>query len=88
MAPASANDGAACRDVDPELLRYASAWLAHNCAWDPAARELGIHRHSLKARMDDVGIALGLSLDSFAGRAELWALLAAREGSAGAPREE
>jgi purine catabolism regulator len=74
--------------VDPELLRYASAWLAHNCAWDPAARELGIHRHSLKARMDEVGIALGLLLDTFAGRAELWALLAAREGSAGAPREE
>jgi purine catabolism regulator len=69
--------------VDPELLRFASVWLTHNCTWDPAARELGIHRHSLRARMDEVGAALGLPLETFAGRAELWALLAAREGAAG-----
>jgi purine catabolism regulator len=62
-----------------ELLRCASVWLTHNGMWDPASRELGIHRHSLKARIDQVGRALGLSLDTFADRAQLWAMLAAQE---------
>jgi PucR family transcriptional regulator, purine catabolism regulatory protein len=61
------------------LLGYATVWLSHNGMWDPAARELGIHRHSLKARIDDVGLALDLSLDDFADRAQLWAMLAANE---------
>jgi len=62
-----------------ELLRCASVWLSHNGAWDPAARELGMHRHSLKARMDELGQVLGFSLDTFADRAQLWAMLYARD---------
>jgi purine catabolism regulator len=61
-------------DVE-ELLRAARVWLEHNGAWDPAARELGIHRHTLRARMATLGAALRLDLDGFAGRAELWAAL-------------
>lgn len=66
------------------LLREAAVWLRHNGAWDPAARELGLHRHSLKARMLRLGEALDLDLDRFAARAELWAVLAAL-GLADAP---
>ncbi|WP_382307632.1 PucR family transcriptional regulator ligand-binding domain-containing protein [Herbiconiux sp. UC225_62] len=60
-----------------ELLEQAEAWLRHNGQWDPAARELGLHRHSLKARIAALGAALDLDLDAFADRAELWALLTA-----------
>lgn len=64
-------------DVDERerLLTQARAWLAANGAWDPAARELGIHRHTLRTRMAHLGRLLGLDLDAFAGRAELWAAL-------------
>ncbi|TWX40931.1 PucR family transcriptional regulator [Frigoribacterium sp. ACAM 257] len=68
-----------------ELLACCRTWLEHNGAWDPAARSLGLHRHSLRARVAKVEAALGLPLDGFAGRAELWALLqAAGAGRPGA----
>jgi purine catabolism regulator len=67
---------AALPDGD-ELLACCRTWLEHNGAWDPAARSLGLHRHSLRARVSKVESALGLPLDGFAGRAELWALLQA-----------
>lgn len=59
------------------LLRFAQVWLRHNGQWDPAARELGIHRHGLKSRMQRLSEFTNLSLDTFQGRAELWAMLAA-----------
>jgi purine catabolism regulator len=67
----AAGDGA-------ELLDAAAVWLRHNGLWDPAARELGLHRHSLKGRIERVGRTLDLDLAGFEGRVELWALLAAR----------
>lgn len=65
------------RDDTSQLLAEAAVWLRHNAQWDPAARELGIHRHSLKAHMRRVGDTLGLDLQRFPARAELWTLLAA-----------
>lgn len=58
-----------------ELLDDAGVWLRHNAAWDPAARELGIHRHTLKARIEQLGNLVGLDLRQFQDRAELWALV-------------
>jgi purine catabolism regulator len=70
-----------------ELLACCRTWLEHNGAWDPAARRLGLHRHSLRARVAKVEAVLGLPLDGFAGRAELWALLqAAGAGGGTGPR--
>jgi purine catabolism regulator len=57
------------------LLDDAAVWLRHNASWDPAARELGVHRHTLKARVEQLGGLLGLDLRTFQDRAELWALL-------------
>ena len=57
------------------LLASARAWFEHNCAWDPAARELGIHRHTLRARIDTIGETCGLEVGDFAARVELWAAL-------------
>ncbi|MFB2581043.1 PucR family transcriptional regulator ligand-binding domain-containing protein [Herbiconiux sp. P15] len=62
-----------------ESLRLAEVWLRHNGHWEPAAREVGLHRHSLRLRIDSLADELGLSLETFQGRAELWALLAALE---------
>ena len=58
-----------------ELLGDAAVWLAHNASWDPAARELGVHRHTLKSRVEQLGQLLDLDLRKFQDRAELWALL-------------
>lgn len=61
-----------------ELLHSAEVWFAHNCAWDPAARELGMHRHTLRARIDQLGEICQLDLEDFGARAELYAALQLR----------
>lgn len=63
------------------LLDSASVWLEANTSWDPAARALGIHRHTLRARMTHLGDLLGLDLDDFGGKAELWAALQLADGA-------
>ena len=62
-------------DHRERLLAAARAWFAANTAWDPAARALDIHRHTLRARIDELGDVLNLDLSSFSGRAQLWAAL-------------
>jgi len=57
------------------LMTAARAWLDANTAWDPAARVLGIHRHTLRARIDELGELLELDLSSFGARAQLWAAM-------------
>jgi purine catabolism regulator len=70
---AAAPDGA-------DLRRVLETWLRHNAAWDPAARELGMHRHTLKAQVQRAGTLVRLDLDTFEAKAELWALLVAAGG--------
>ena len=41
------------------LIRSVTVWLSHNGAWDPAARELGVHRHTLRHRVSAVANAPG-----------------------------
>ncbi|WP_286344772.1 PucR family transcriptional regulator [Frondihabitans sucicola] len=64
-------------DETGDLVVCSRLWLAHNGHWESAAREAGLHRHTLKARIARVGSLLQLDLDEFSGRAELWALLEA-----------
>lgn len=61
----------------PALLADAEVWLRHNALWDPAARELGIHRHSLRARMRRLETLLDEQLTDFDAKVRLWALLVA-----------
>jgi purine catabolism regulator len=68
-----------------ELLTAASVWLSHNGLWEPAARELGVHRHVLRARMRHLGHALGLDIDDFADRVQLWIILSAAPGKKATP---
>ncbi|MDT7674796.1 MAG: hypothetical protein QOD82_2698 [Pseudonocardiales bacterium] len=62
-----------------DLLRSLRVWLAHHGQWDPAATELGVHRHTLRNRMQKVERLLGRELDSPDLRAELWLALRLEE---------
>jgi purine catabolism regulator len=57
------------------LKDSARTWMEHNCAWDPAARALGVHRHTLRNRIRTVEDLLDLDLETFSGRMELWTAL-------------
>lgn len=67
------------RPLDAETRETLRVWLTHHGAWDPAAAELGVHRHTLRNRVRKAEQALGRSLDSPGLRAELWLALH-REG--------
>lgn len=58
-----------------ELLPTVAAWLANDCVWDRTARQLGVHRHTLRNRIDSAGGILGLNLDRMRDRFELFAAL-------------
>ena len=57
------------------LISTLRVWLTHNCAWDPAARQLGVHRHTLRNRIALLERLLRVDLGRFPDRAELWAAL-------------
>ncbi|NRG40450.1 PucR family transcriptional regulator [Rathayibacter sp. VKM Ac-2835] len=57
------------------LLESARVWLRCNGAWEPAARELGVHRHTLRNRVTAIERALGVDLDDVDARTELWLAL-------------
>ncbi|MGP6172377.1 PucR family transcriptional regulator [Microbacterium sp. A204] len=59
------------RDLEHSLR----TWLAHDARIESAAEALGIHRHTLRARIADASRLLGMDLSSFPARAELWAAL-------------
>lgn len=60
---------------DARTLDELRTWLTHHGAWDPAARELGLHRHTLRAHVETAFTAIGLDPDRFEDRAELWLAL-------------
>lgn len=57
------------------LLESTRVWLRRNGAWEPAARELGVHRHTLRNRITAVERALDIDLDDVDARTELWTAL-------------
>lgn len=63
------------REHDEDLVRSLRTWLEHHGHWNPAAAALGIHRHTLRHRMDKVAELLGSTLDSPDVRSELWLAL-------------
>ena len=64
------------------LIESATAWLENNGAWDRAAKQLGVHRHTLRNRITVLEQVLGLDLERFGDRAELWAALQLDESPA------
>ena len=66
------------------LLPTLRAWLAHNGQWDATAAELGVHRHTVRARIARAGELLGRDLtatDSADARMELWFALRVHDQS-------
>lgn len=59
------------------LLPTVQAWLEHDARIDAAAQSLGIHRHTVRARVAQAQSLLGVDLSTFPARAELWAALVA-----------
>ncbi|MFB4318439.1 PucR family transcriptional regulator [Actinomadura sp. 21ATH] len=64
------------RAEDPALVASLRAYLAANGQGEAAARALGVHRHTLRARMRKTAELLHRDLDDPAVRAELWVALA------------
>jgi purine catabolism regulator len=58
-----------------DLVPSLRTWLAHHGQWEPAAAELGVHRHTLRKRMRRAAELLGRDLDDPGTRAELWIAL-------------
>lgn len=61
------------------LLESVRVWLTHNGQFESAARELAVHRHTMRARIAQAEQLLGRELGSFQARAELWAAILATE---------
>jgi purine catabolism regulator len=77
---------AACDDEQgTELLASLRAFLEHNGRWETAAAVLGVHRHTLRSRIERVQHLLSTDLDSAHVRAELLLALSAWQPSPGGP---
>ncbi|MFI0480140.1 PucR family transcriptional regulator ligand-binding domain-containing protein [Actinomadura sp. 9N215] len=70
--------------ADPrgEILATLRVWLDANGVWDTAAERLGVHRHTVRNRIDRVERLTGKAIASAATRHELWLALEAREALA------
>ncbi len=66
-------------EADPALPGVLRTWLDADGVYDVAARQLGMHRHTLRARVADAERLLGSDLGGFAARADLYAALRAVE---------
>jgi purine catabolism regulator len=62
-----------------DLLRSLEVFLRHDGRLDPAARELGVHRNTLRYRTLRIEEVTGLSLSSFSDRVQLWLALKAAD---------
>lgn len=62
-------------DRGTALVDTVRSWLEHDGSNEATARALGIHRHTVRARVVTAGRMLDRDLTSFAARAELWAAL-------------
>lgn len=60
-----------------DVVGALTAFLRHAGAWEPAARELRVHRHTLRYRIDRAAELLGTDLADPDRRAELWLALRA-----------
>ncbi|WP_062461353.1 helix-turn-helix domain-containing protein [Demequina soli] len=73
LEPLAAHDAA----QGTALVETLAAWFAADCAHDAAARALGVHRHTVRARLATAQELLGHDLATVAGRSQVWAALRA-----------
>ncbi|WLP92214.1 PucR family transcriptional regulator [Gordonia sp. NB41Y] len=75
LAPIVAHD----RDHGTDLHRSLLAFLEANGNWGVAAAALGVHRHTLRSRIERVAALLGTDLDDARARAELLLMMLGAE---------
>ena len=73
LAPLHQHDA----EHDTELVRTLRAWLEADAVIEAAARTLGVHRHTVRARIGLAERLLQRDLGGFAARADVWAALVA-----------
>lgn len=56
-------------------LRLLRSWLAAHGSWDATAKDLGLHRNSVRRQINGVAELLGIDLGQAQARAELWIAL-------------
>jgi len=71
LAPLVAHDASS----SAALVKTVRVWLEHDARFDVAAEVLGVHRHTVRARVALAEQLLGMDLGSFPARAEVWAAL-------------
>ena len=73
LAPLDSHDA----DSGDALVATLAAWLGADAVAEQAAAVLGVHRHTVRARVRRAEQLLGRDLGAFPARAELWAALVA-----------
>lgn len=63
-------------------LRVLRSWLAAHGSWDATAKDLGLHRNSVRRQINAVAELLGMDLGQAQARAELWIALQYAEDAA------
>ena len=66
-----------------DLAHTLRVWLDHHGQFDPAAAELGLHRHTLRYRVRKAEQLLGRQLGDVNVRMDVWFALAARDRATG-----
>lgn len=69
-------------------LRVLQSWLAAHGSWDAAAKDLGLHRNSVRRQINGVAELLGVDLGQAQARAELWIALQFVDGAPPVIRED
>ncbi|MEU5016558.1 PucR family transcriptional regulator [Streptomyces angustmyceticus] len=69
-------------DHGEELIATLAAWLETGGAWDATSRRLGVHRHTVRNRLDKAMELTGRRLDDPDDRFDLWLATRIRRGGA------
>ncbi|MBD1536728.1 PucR family transcriptional regulator [Arthrobacter sp. S13_S34] len=62
-------------------LRVLRSWLGAHGSWDATAKDLGLHRNSVRRQINGVAELLGMDLGQAQARAELWIALQYVDGA-------
>ncbi|WP_144792103.1 PucR family transcriptional regulator [Kocuria palustris] len=68
-----------------EQRRVLSAWLARGGVWEAAARDLDLHRNTVRRQIEAIEHELGLDLTDMSVRTDLWVALRFADDAAGPP---
>ncbi|MFG2890845.1 PucR family transcriptional regulator [Streptomyces sp. NPDC048248] len=72
-------------DNGEELTATLAAWLETGGAWDATSRRLGVHRHTVRNRLDKAMDLTGRRMDDPDDRFDLWLATRIRRGDTPAP---